>query len=172
VAGLALATGVNGWALERSGERLRGFRGPILLWLLVGTVGLGATAGFANAPLIVGGAAASFGVLAGVGFLERRVTIAGGGGVAAAVLLTGVVGFANWLGDTERWLMLGLLMAAPLGTVGVVLLDRPLKLEKRKNLALIVAAVPSLGLAGAQAAMTVPGLIESQSGGGDSYYDY
>lgn len=167
---VALATGVNGWALERTGERLAGWRGPALLWMLVGTIGLGATAGFANAPLIVGGAVAAFGALALVGFVSGRVSIAGGGGVSAAVLIGGLVSFSNWLGDTERWLMLGLLLAAPAATSLALLVDRKGGEQRRKTLTLIVAAVPSLGLAGAQAAMTVPELISSQSG--EDYLDY
>ncbi|MEM7754433.1 MAG: hypothetical protein AAF297_02240 [Planctomycetota bacterium] len=169
---IGLSTGLNGWALERASERLKGWRGPALLWALIGTVGLGATAGFANAPLIVGGSAAAFGVLAGIGFVSGKVSAARGGGMAAAVLIAGLVTFANWLGDTERWVMLGLLLAAPAGVVGVILLWNPLKLKDRKTLALLVAAVPALGLAGTQAAITVPGLIEATSGGGEYYLDY
>jgi hypothetical protein len=142
--------------------------------MLVGTVGLGATGGFANAPLIVGGAAGAFGVLAVIGLVPIKkpaVTVSGGGGVATAVLLVGLAAFANWLGDEERWLMLGLLLAAPVGAGLVVVLRKPLKLDERRNLALVVAAVPALGLAGAQAGMAVPALIEA-SGGGDPYGDY
>lgn len=168
---LSLVTAANAWTLERAGAKLKGFRGPALAWALVGTIGLGATGGFANAPLIVGGAAGAFGVLAVIGLVTSRVSIAGGGGAAAAVLIVSLAAFANWLGDTERWVMLGLLLAAPLGTLGVVILDRPLKLGDRKNLALIIAAVPALGIAGAQAAIAVPELIKATSGS-DDYYEY
>ena len=170
---IGLVTALNAWSLERVGEKLHGFRGPALAWALLGTIGLGVTAGFANAPLIIGGAAAAFGVLAAIGFVTPKVSIARGGGAALAVLISGLVAFSNWLGDTERWVMLGLLLAAPMGAALTLALWKPLKLEDRTNLALIVAAVPALGLAGAQAAMTVPGLIASTSGsGGDSYLDY
>jgi hypothetical protein len=174
VAGLAVVAGVQGVALEGAGRVLFNWRGPALLWMLVGTVGLGATGGFANAPLIVGGAAGAFGVLAVIGLVPIKkpaVAVSGGGGVAAAVLLVGLAAFANWLGDEERWLMLGLLLAAPVGAGLVVVLRKPLKLDERRNLALVVAAVPALGLAGAQAGMAVPALIEA-SGGGDPYGDY
>lgn len=174
VAGLAVVAGVQGIALEGAGRVLHNWRGPALLWMLVGTVGLGATGGFANAPLIVGGAAGAFAVLAVIGLVPVKkpsVTIAGGGGVAAAVLLVGLVAFSNWLGDEERWAMLGLLLAAPVGVGLVVVLRKALRLDERRNLALVVAAVPSLGLAGAQAGMAVPALIEA-SGGGDPYGEY
>jgi hypothetical protein len=62
-------------------------------------------------------------------------------------------------------------LAAPLGVGAVLVLWKPLNLEKRRNVALVVAAVPALAIAGVQAGIAVPHLMSATSGD-DPYAEY
>jgi hypothetical protein len=71
VVGVGFAVALQALVLERAGEKLVGFRGPALVSVLIGVIGLGATVSFANAPLIVSGAGAAFGALALIGLVPK-----------------------------------------------------------------------------------------------------
>jgi hypothetical protein len=90
-----------------------------------------------------------------------------GAGAAVAVLIVSTVVFSNWFGDTERWLMLGLLWGAAVAPV-VVLLPGVRSLGPTTRL--VIAGVLVLGLAGAQAGMALPALIEAATGSSGSEY--
>lgn len=168
IVGVGVIAGVQAWAMARGVRVLPGWRGPGLVWLVVGVGSLGATAGLANAPLVLWPiAAAAFG-LAVVGLLRRDVDLLAGATPAIAVVFMGVLSLSHWFGSGERWLMFGLLSAGP-AAIGLAAL-----LAKRPAwVRLVVAGVVSLGLVGAMAGMSVPALIEASTGsGGDDYSDY
>ena len=147
-----------------------GWGGPAFIWLLLGNAALGATAGLANAPLVLWPTAGCAFALAVVGLLRRREDLLAGVSPAIATVFMGVLAVSHWFGDQERWLMFGLLAGAP---IGLALAAIPALRSKPLVIRLIPAAVVSLGLAGAQAAMAVPALIEATTdSGGDEYYDY
>lgn len=168
VAVSALFTALHALTLERVTPRLPGWRAPLLLSALAGTMALGATMNFASAPLVLGPAAAVAAGATVAALIHPRLFHAHGAGAATAVLIAGTVVFANWFGDRERWLMYALLMAAPLAT-GVALL--PMIARRGPTVRLVAAALPALALAGAQAARAIPPLIESMTQPADSY-DY
>lgn len=168
VAGVAVLSGVHAWSFEAAGRALPGWRGPVLLWLLFGVAALGATAGFANAPLVLWPVSGVVFALILYGLTSRGVNLLAGCGPALAVVLAGAVSFSHWFGDRERWVMFALLMASPVG-LGLAALPA---LRARPIARLVVPGLVALGLAGAQAAVALPALIEA-SGGGDEYeYDY
>jgi len=162
VAGLSVAT------LERVVERVDGWRGGVVVSVLAGLLALGATMSFANAPLILGPVA-----MVSLATVPAAVIFPGhvymrGVGATAAIVIVGVVVFANWFGDRERWVMYALLVAAPLST-GLCLLPR---ISRRgATLRLVAAALPAVVIAGIQAARAIPPLIESMSQS-DGGYDY
>lgn len=164
----ALFTVPHALTLDRVTSSLPGWRGPVLLSALAGTIALGATMNFANAPLVLGPAAAVTGGAVVAAVIHPRLAMAHGAGASTAVLIAGTVVFAQWFGDRERWLMYALLMAAPL-TTGVSLL--PLLAQRGPMVRFIAAAAPALALAGLQAARAIPPLIESMSAPADGY-DY
>ena len=170
IGGVGVIAGVQAWAMALGVRALPGWRGPVLVWLVVGVAALGATAGLANAPLVLWPtAAAAFG-LAVVGVLRRDVDLLAGATPAIALVFMGALSLSHWFGSEERWLMFGLLSAGPVG-IGAAALLR----GKPGWVRLVVAGIVSLGLVGAQAAVSVPGLIEASSGSGgdeDYYYDY
>lgn len=168
IAAVGLIAGAQSWAIDSGTRRLDGWRGPAVLWLLVGLIGLGVTAGFANGPLVLWPVAGVMFAAAAVGVVHPGVNLVRGCGPAFAVVISGAVAFGHWYGDVERWVMFSLLMAGPIG-LGLAALPG---LRGRPWLRLVVAGGVSLGLVGAQAAMAVPGLIEASGGGGDEYYDY
>jgi hypothetical protein len=167
IGAVALIAGVQSWAIDAATRRLDGWRGPAVLWLLFGTIGLGVTAGFANGPLVLWPVAAVMFAAACVGWLNRDANLLRGCAPSLAVVIAGAVSFAHWFGDEERWVMFALLMAAP---AALALAALP-GLRERPWARLLVPAGAALALAGAQAGMAVPGLIEASSGGGDEY-DY
>jgi hypothetical protein len=170
IAGVGLIAGVQSWAIRVGSRAMPGWAGPALVWLLTGIAALGATAGLANAPLVLWPAAGCAFALVVVGLLRRRMDLLAGVSPAIATVFMGVLAMSHWFGDQERWLMFGLLAGAP---IGLALAAIPALRSKPIVIRLIPAAVASLGLAGAQAAIAVPALIAatSDSGGGD-YYDY
>lgn len=164
----ALLTALHAITLERVTTRLPGWRAPLLLVALVGTIALGATMNFANAPLVLGPVAAVAGGAIFAAIVHPRLAFTYGAGAASAVFIAGTVIFANWLGDRERWLMYALLMAAPLAT-GLSLL--PPIARRGPTFRFIAAALPALALAGTQAALALPPLIASMTQPADAY-DY
>lgn len=168
VGGVGVIAGVQAFAIAAGASRLTGWRAPVLLWLVLGLIALGATAGLANAPLVLFPAAGVMFALGVAGLFRPRVDLLRGVGPFLAVLVCGATTFADWFGDVERHAMFGLLVAAPVG-LGVAAL--PGIRRARPVVRLLAAGVVSLGLSGAQAGMSVPSLIEAQSGGGD-WYDY
>lgn len=168
IAAVGLIAGAQSWAIDSGTRRLDGWRGPAVLWLLVGLLGLGVTSGFANGPLVLWPVAGVMFAAAAVGVFHPGVNLVRGCGPVFAVVISGAVAFGHWYGDVERWVMFSLLMAGPIG-LGLAALPG---LRERPWLRLVVAGGVSLGLVGAQAGMAVPGLIEASGGGGDEYYDY
>ncbi len=169
---LAAAAALQATVLESVLVRLAGWRGPALLWALVGTIALGLSAGFANAPIVVGAVAATFAPIALAGLLRvqgRGLAPLHGTGTALAIVIVGATTFANWFGAKENWPMLALLLAAPIAAAAALLPA----LRARPLAALAAAALPAVGLAGVQAAIALPPLIEAAGGGGSSAeYDY
>lgn len=157
IAGVGVIAAAQAWAIETGARALPGWRAPVVLWLLLGVIALGATSGFANAPLILWPAAAVCFALAGVGVFRRETNLLAGVGPALAVLIAGVVAFSNWTGYREQWLMFALLMACPLP------LALAGALRVRPVFRLLVAGVAALGLAGAQAGIAVPELMKANS---------
>ncbi|USN98180.1 MAG: hypothetical protein H6810_08310 [Phycisphaeraceae bacterium] len=166
IAGVALLTGVQAWAIEVGARVLPGWKMPSVLWVAIGLIALGATGGFASAPLVVWPASAVCFALAGAGIIRRDVNLLRGVGPAIAVLIAGLATFSNWFGDRERWLMFALLMAAPLP---LALAGLPV-LRKKAILRLVVAAIPAVALPGIQAVIAVPALIRATEGSDE--YDY
>jgi hypothetical protein len=116
IGGVGVIAGVQAWAMAVGVRALPGWRGPVLVWLVVGLAALGATAGLANAPLVLWPiAAAAFG-LAAVGVLRRDVDLLAGATPAVAVVFMGVVAMSHWFGSEERWVMFGLLSAGLSGS--------------------------------------------------------
>lgn len=169
---LAAAAALQAAVLESVLVRLAGWRGPALLWALVGTIALGLSAGFANAPIVVGAVAATFAPIALAGLLRvqgRGLAPLHGTGTALAIVIVGATTFANWFGAKENWPMLALLLAAPIAAAAALLPA----LRARPLAALAAAALPAVALAGVQAAIALPPLIEAAGGGGSSAeYDY
>ena len=168
IGGVGVIAGVQAWALARGARVLPGWRGPVLVWLVVGLGALGATAGLANAPLVLWPiAAAAFGT-AVVGVLRRDANLLAGATPAIAVVFMGVVSLSHWFGSEERWLMFGLLRAGPVGIGAAALVG-----GKQGWVRLVVAGAVSLGLVGVQAGMSVPALLQATTdSGGEDYYDY
>jgi hypothetical protein len=169
IVGTGLIAGAQAWAVRVGSRALPGWGGPGLLWLLAGVTALGATAGLANAPLVLWPTAgAAFG-LAAAGLLRRGTDLVGPASPAIATVFMGVLAMSHWIGDQERWVMFALLSAAPLG---LALAAIPALGSRPIWVRLIPAGVVSLGLAGAQAAVAVPALLEATTGsGGGEYYD-
>ena len=164
IGGIGLIAGVQAWALGAGVRALPGWGGPALVWLVVGVCALGATAGLANAPLVLWPVSATALGLVVVGLFRRDADLLRGAVPVIAVVLMGVLAMSNWFGDRERWLMFGLLSAAP-AAIGLA----ALLAKKPVWVRLVVAGGIALGLAGAQAAIAVPALLEASGGGGDSY---
>lgn len=154
----AVLTALHAVTIERVTTRLPGWRSPLLLAALVGTIALGATMSLANAPLVLGPAAAVAAGAIAAALVHPRLAFTHGVGAAAAVLIAGTIVFANWFGDRERWLMYALLVSAPLATALPLL---PPIARRGPNVCFLAAVIPALALAGAQAARAIPPLIES-----------
>lgn len=167
IAGLALIAGAAAWSFEAGAEHMPTWRAPALLWLLFGLTALGATAGFANAPLILWPVAAVCSALALAGLFRPDANILRGVGPTLAVLLVGTITFSNWFADRERWLMFVLLASAPLGFALAAL---PSLRSRRPILRLAVVGVAALTPPAIQAAIALPELIQASSGSYD--YDY
>jgi hypothetical protein len=166
IAALALLAGAQAWAIETGARALPGWHAPALLWALSGATALAATAGFANAPLVLFPVAAVGFALAIAGLLRRDDNLLRGLAPAFAVLLVGAAAFSNWFGDRERWLMLAALSAGPL-MLAIAALP-PLR-AKPAVIRLTVVGVLSVLPAGIQAAIAVPALIKATEGGGSDY---
>jgi len=164
-ASLAAAMGL---VLEASLEKLAGWAGPALLSMVAGISALAATQGWANAPLVIGPVAATLAAAVIPGLFYRDRSVLPGAGAALAVALTAAAVFSNWLGDEVSYRMFTLLALAPL-SIGVVLI--PYVAKRSLLVRLAIAAALSLGLAGAQAAIALPELMEAVSPGDDAY-DY
>ena len=146
-------------------DRLPGWRGPALLSAITGTVGLGATANFAAAPMILGGVSAAIGPMVLAGWRHPDRNVLRGSAAMVAVLIGGVVAFSNWLGGSgERWPMFWLLILSPTGA-GAALL--PWLSARGPWVRLAVAATASLGLAGTMAAIAIPELLSSAAPAGE-----
>lgn len=168
IGGVGVIAGVQAWAMTRGARVLPGWRGSGLVWLVMGVGALGATAGLANAPLVLFPIAAAVFGLAVVGLMRQDADLLAGATPAIAVMFMGVLSLSQWFGSEERWVMFGLLSAGPVAIGMAALLG-----GKPTWARLVVAGVVSLGLVGAQAAVSVPALIEASSGSGDEdYYDY
>lgn len=168
IAGVAAIAAIQAWAIETGAEALPGWRMPGVLWLLAGVAALGATAGLANAPLVLWPVAAVCFGAAVAGLIRRERNLLRGVGPALAIYYSGTVAFSNWFGDHEQWLMFALLAAAP---IPLALAGFPALRGKNPLVRLLVAAVPAFAMSGVQAAIAVPELIEA-TGGGDEYeYD-
>lgn len=167
ITGLALIAGAAAWSFEAGAEQLPAWRAPVLLWLLFGLTALGATAGFANAPLILWPVAAVCFALAVAGLFRPGTNLLPGVGPTLAVLLVATIAFSNWFGDRERWLMLALLLSSPLGFALAAL--PPLR-SRRPILRLAVAGIAALTPPAIQAAIALPELIRASSASGE--YDY
>ncbi|KAA0212881.1 MAG: hypothetical protein DYG94_13660 [Leptolyngbya sp. PLA3] len=164
----ALLTALHAVTLVRVADRLPGWRSPLLLSALAGTVALGATMSFANAPLVLGPAAAVAGGALLAAIIHPRAAFTCGAAASVALLIGGTLVFANWFGDRERWLMYALLAGTPLATALALL---PPISRRGPTIRLLAAALPALALGGVQAARAIPPLIESMTQPAGTY-DY
>jgi hypothetical protein len=169
VVGVALVVGVQALVLERVSARLTGWRGAVVFSLMAGLVAVGATEAFINGPLVLGPVAAVFGALCVVGLIRPGVSAGAGVGAALAVLMGGVAVFANWFGDHERWVMLGLLMGVPLG---VALCLLPTVASRGVNVRFGAAVVGVVVIGGVQFGRAIPPLLESMSPAGEDGYSF
>ena len=169
IVGSGVLAGVMAWVLEAAGGKLDGWRGPTLLAGLIGMTGLGVTEAVVGGPLLLGGAAAVFGASAVAGIVRWKVAWFPGPGAASAVLMVGVLVFANWFGDRERWVMFGLVAAGPMAA-GVCLL--PAVAKRGPNVRFAVAALVVLVVLGVQAGRAVPPLMEAMRPSGEMDYEY
>ncbi|MEM7622855.1 MAG: hypothetical protein AAF235_06590 [Planctomycetota bacterium] len=155
--------------LEVALRVLPGVRGPLAIWAVVGTIALGLTQGWANAPLVLGPVAWATLGLGLLGVLVGPRNVLAGSGTTIAVMLGSAATFSNWFGDTERWPMLVVLLDAPL-LLGVAAL--PWFASRAAWIRLLVAVAAPLLLAGVQAGIAVPGLIAATTASDDDAYDY
>lgn len=169
IAGVGVLAGVHGWVFSATVERLPGWRWATVMWLATGLMAIGATEAFVNAPLVLGPMAAVFGAMVLVSLWRRDAQFSAGVPAFAAVLMAGVLTFANWFGDHERWVMFGLLAAMPLGT-GLCLV--PVLARRGPTVRFMVAAGAVLVIGGVQAGRAIPPLIESMQPGDESSYEY
>jgi hypothetical protein len=169
VVGVALLVGVQALVLERVSARLTGWRGAVVFSLMAGLVAVGATEAFINGPLVLGPVAAVFGALCVVGLIRPGVSDGAGVGAALAVLMGGVAVFANWFGDHERWVMLGLLMGVPLGSALCLL---PTVASRGVNVRFGAAVVGVVVIGGVQVGRAIPPLLESMSPAGEDGYSF
>ena len=176
IVGVGLYAAVAAVTLEAGAKRWPNWSVPAAMSCLIGFGALGATQGFANAPIVLGAPA---GFLPGVFAIAAFASIAPfvkisappipGLGAATAVLVATLAVFANWLGHTEQWLMFALILAAPLATAACLL--PPLK-KRGPFTRVVIAAIPAMIILGGQVARAVPELVEAMNPSDEYDYDY
>lgn len=164
IAGFAAFAGALALVYDALDAKLEGFRLPLLCGVLAALVPLGAATMFSNGMLAFGPLVAIAAAAVVVGLIEPRLRF-GPPAFTMTLTLIGLIVFARWFG-TDAPLYATLLLFAALAAPAAALL--PL-FRDRPKLRLAAAIAPAALLAGVQAGLAVPAVIEaiSPSAAGD-----
>ncbi len=173
IVGMGCLAGVYGWMFEKASAQLPGWRWLVLMAMVVGLIAVGATEALVNAPLILGPVGAVLGAAVFASVVRPTVGLSRGVGAFVGVLLVGVLVLANWFGDYERWLMLGLLVGVPipLGLCSVPV-GKPVLAKMKPNTRFAVLAVMVFAIGAVQCMRAIPPLLESMNPPAEDEYSF